>query len=144
MAVLIQDVKNAVRYLLQYDAIRFLGVGFWNLLFSAACFAILLKVVFRGSHYMMVLVLSTILGVTNSFVCHRWFTFRSTAPILRAYFRFYVVYGFQIGLTFLLMPVCVELLKLDPVVAQISLAVLTTVLTYFAHQKFSFREKSSD
>lgn len=139
MAIPIQYLKNAVRYLLQYDAIRFLGVGFWNLLFSAACFAILLKVVFRGSHYMMVLVLSTILGVTNSFICHRWITFRSKAPILRAYFRFYVVYGLQIGLTFVLMPVCVELLKVDPVLSQVSLAVLTTVLTYIGHQKYSFR-----
>jgi len=134
-------LKVFALHLLHYDAVRFVMVGVWNLLFSTVCFAVLLRYVFRGSHYMAVLVLATILGVTNSFICHRWITFRSKTPILRAYFRFYVVYGLQIGLTFVLMPVCVELLKVDPVLSQVSLAVLTTVLTYIGHQQYSFRKE---
>ena len=139
MALLKHDVKAVARRLLSHDAVRFLAVGVWNLLFSTLCFAGLFKWVFHGSHYMVALVVSTILSVTNSFVCHRWFTFRSDSPIIKAYLRFYLVYGFQIGLTFVLMPVCVELLKWHPNTAQVAVTFFTTVLTYFGHKHYSFR-----
>ena len=126
-------------WMLAHTVVRFIGVGVWNAVFSTVCYACIFHLLFGGRHYMAALVVSTILGVTNAFVCHRWFTFRSRAPMLRAYLRFYVVYGFQIGATFVLLPVCVEWLRLPPVLAQIVIAVLTTVLTYAGHKRYSFQ-----
>jgi hypothetical protein len=37
------------------------------------------------------------------------------------------------------MPVCVELLKWRPIMAQISVTFFTTVITYFGHKYFSFQ-----
>ena len=139
MALLNHDVRGVARTLLRHDAVRFVGVGVWNTVFATVCFAVLFKLVFRGSYYMVALVVSTILSVTNSFVCHRWFTFRSDASIIKAYLRFYLVYGFQIGLTFVLMPVCVELLKWHPIAALVAVTFFTTVLTYFGHKHYSFQ-----
>lgn len=61
MTLLNLNVRMIAGALLSHDAIRFLGVGVWNVLFSTVCFAVLLKFVFHGTHYMLVLVVSTIL-----------------------------------------------------------------------------------
>jgi putative flippase GtrA len=128
--------------LLGSTPLRFLLVGVWNFASSVAFFAWLYHMPFGRRHYMLVLAVTSVVGVTNSFVCHRLFTFRSKAPLLAAYLRFYIVYGVQIGLTFVLMPLCVEVLRLNAVLAQVLIAAGTTILTYFGHKSFSFQARS--
>ena len=128
------------RYLVAARPFRFLLVGLWNTVFSAASFAALYYLTGRRG-YMGVLTLSTILGVTNAFLCHRVFTFQSRAPFWRSYLRFYIIYGIQIGLNFALLPMAVEWFGISPVVAQLLIVALTTLLTYFGHRQFSFAAK---
>ena len=126
------------RSLWRHTTARFLVVGVWNSVFSFLCYAGLFYFSSGRYRYLWVLVPATILGVTNAFVCHRWITFRSKGSIVREYLRFYVVYGIQIGLNFALLPMAVELGHIPPMLAQITIVVLTTLLTYWGHARFSF------
>lgn len=130
--------------LVALEPFRFACVGVWNMVFSVICYAAIHRLLLGGRHYMLAAVIATILSVTNSFLFHRWFTFRSRTPVLSAYLRFYVVYGVQIGLNFLLLPLCVEWLHFEPTFSQASVVLATTALTYVGHRRFSFRMTPTD
>lgn len=124
--------------------LRFLVVGGWNFIFGYLAFA--------GCYWLMslrvpdwaIVVISSVLAITNSFVFHRWLTYRSHGNWFTEYLRFYVVYGGQVLLMMLLIHIFVTTLKYNAYVVSFILNVILTVLSYWAHKTFSFRLKSDE
>ena len=120
--------------------LRFLVAGAWNFAFGYGVFAGLYWA-FRGKvSDWLILVVATVLGITMSFLTHRFITYRSTGPWLKEYFRFYVVYGVQSVLNILMFWILVTLLKMNAYAVQFFIATSLTLASYWAHKWFSFRK----
>lgn len=125
--------------------IRYLLVGGWNTVFGMAVYAVLYQCWGDRAHYLLLLVPSNILAITNAYVCYKLIVFKTRGNLLSEYFRCYLVYGGAMFLGAILMSVLVEGLGISPIVANCACITLTTVVSYFAHRDFSFakRDKST-
>ena len=117
---------------------RFLIVGGWNFGFSYLFFAALYWMAHERLNDAIIMAVCSVVGITNAFVCHRFFTYRSTGPILREYVRFYAVYGVQIGLNFALFLAFVHVFATNPYWTQAILTVVLTLVSYWGHKHVSF------
>lgn len=120
--------------------LRFLLVGGWNFIFG--------YLVFAGLYYFfsdcisehIIVIISSILGITNSFIFHRWLTYQSKGVWWKEYFKFYVVYGGQIVLNLILVEIFVSHYKLNAYCVQFLILVFLTLLSYWGHKYFSFKK----
>jgi putative flippase GtrA len=127
--------------------IRFLMVGVWNTIFGYLVFVgldYLFNLFFSPRYvaYMSAAALSNVIAVTNAYFFHKHLTFKSKASgkaAFREYLRFYITYVFTFIIGMILLPIFVELLKLDPEIAAAIITLLLTVVSYISHNKFSFR-----
>jgi len=117
--------------------IRFLMAGAWNTGFGYGVF-IVLSVLPLKLHYVIVLIISNILGITNAYLCYKYFVFKTRGNYAREYARFYAIYGVTFVINLLLLPVLVEVFKIRPVIAQGLLIVVIIFGSYFGHKYFSF------
>ena len=121
--------------------IRYIAVGVWNTLFSYAAFVFLYYLTNSWLHYMLILVLSQIVGLTNAYVCYKLFVFKTKGNIVREYFRFYIVDGTTFIVNLLLIGLFVEILVINPVISQGIIAIIVVTMAYFGHSRFSFNTK---
>jgi putative flippase GtrA len=122
---------------------RFLIVGTWNFVFSYFVFALVCWMLRPFVHDALIFVISSIIGITGAFVTHRLLTYRSRGSVWVEYFRFYVVYGVQVGLNFVLFLLFVRVLARNPYVTQAVLATILTIVSYWGHKNFSFSASQS-
>lgn len=119
--------------------IRYVIIGLWNTVFSYAAFILIYYLTVDSLHYMVVLVLSQIVGLTNAYICYKVFVFKTRGNIIREYFRFYIVYGTTFIVNLALIALFVELLEFNPVISQGIIAFVVVVMAYVGHSRFSFK-----
>jgi len=120
--------------------VRFLVVGAWNFVFGYGVFAALYWVLNGTWPDWLITTVAAILGITMSFVTHRFITYRSHGCWWREYLRFYVVYGGQSLLNVLLIWLFVTWLELNAYVIQLAISIALTLASYWAHKNYSFKE----
>lgn len=120
--------------------IRFLAVGATNTVIGYGVFALLQLVAFRDVPfgYLASLVLSYAVGIAVAFVLYRRFVWKVRGNVLVDLLRFIGVYLTAIALNALLLPLLVEVAGLDPLLAQLVVLVITTLVSFFGHSRFSF------
>ena len=123
--------------------LRFLLVGCWNFVFGYLCFAAFYRLLSGRWPDWLILCAASVVGITNAFICHRRFTYRSDGPVLREYLKFYVVYGVQSLLNLLLFNLFVTRLGYNAYICQLAIALSLTFVSYWGHQFFSFRSSPS-
>lgn len=124
--------------------LRFLFVGGWNFIFGYCCFAALYWGLDGKFPDFVILLASSVLGITNSFITHRWVTYCSRGPVWREYFRFYMVYGVQVVLNLSLFWLFVTVWSFNAYYCQFVLNTVLTIASYFGHQKFSFAAETKN
>lgn len=121
-------------------ALRFLIVGGWNFAFGYGSFAGLYWL-FNGTWPdWLITTVSTVLGITMSFVTHRFITYRSHGCWWREYLRFYVVYGAQSLLNIGLIVLLVTHMRMNAYIVQLAITLVLTILSFWAHKLYSFRK----
>lgn len=90
-------------------------------------------------HYMPLLIVSQILGITFSYLTNKLIVFKTEGWSVPEYLRFATYYGIYFVLNLILLPVCVEFLRQDPVIAQLVISIGSVVATYFWHSRITFR-----
>lgn len=134
----------ALRARLASQPLRFLIVGGWNTVFGFGAFAGLWHLTRPlAMHYAQVMAIATVLAVTNAFACYRLFVFPSAAPLLHDYLRFWASYAFIIGVQFAALSLCVSGLGLQPVLSQALVMAVSLVVSFFTHQRFTFRQPAA-
>jgi putative flippase GtrA len=133
--------RVSVAALVADERVRFLVVGGINTVVGYLLFAALQLSVGHVIGYLGSLYGSYVLAVTLAFVLHRRFTFRveGTGSRLVDFVRFASVYVVSLAANTVVLPLLVELARLDPLVAQAISVVVTTIVSYFGHKYFSFR-----
>lgn len=120
--------------------LRFLLVGGVNFVFGYLVFAVLYWS-FSG-HWpdAVIVTVATVIGITESYLAHRFLTYRARGTWWREYLRFYVVYGAQYVVNLVAIWIFVTRLSLNAYVVQFVISVLLTVVSYWAHKNYSFRK----
>ena len=127
----------------QCAALRFLVVGAWNFVFGNGVFAGLYWILQSVWCDWAIATISSVLGITMSFLTHRFITYRSHGCWWHEYVRFYVVYGGQSVLNIFLIWLLVTRLKYNAYLMQLVISVALTLMSYWAHKLFSFRKAYS-
>mgnify|MGYP000927591298 CR=1 FL=1 len=130
--------------------IRFFLIGIWNTVFGYGTYIgldCLFAMVFQKRYvaYMTAAVLANVIATTSSFIFHKYITFKSKAKgkaIIIEYIKFYSTYTLTNILGLALLPVFVEVFKIDPKISGALLIPITAIVSYFGHSRFSFAEKS--
>ena len=123
-----------------YAPFRFLVVGAWNFVFGYCAFAGLYWVLQGIWRDWTIATLAAILGITMSFLTHRFITYRSNGCWWREYIRFYVVYGGISALNILLIWLLVTQMGYNAYLMQFLIQAMLTFASYCAHKLYSFRK----
>lgn len=125
--------------MLRSQPVRFLLVGGVNTAFGYSSFAALYFCLSRFVHYLVIVLISTVVNVTFSYLTYKFLVFQTHGDYLREYLRFYAVYAVPIGLGVVLFPACIELLHMNAYLAQAAVMAVTVAVSYFGHRNISFR-----
>jgi putative flippase GtrA len=139
-------VANVIRRLLEDQRVRFLVIGGINTAVGYGLFALFVLTVGKSIGYFGSLYASYAIATVIAFVLHRRFTFRAdkTGRVIVDFLRFQSVYVVALAVNTIALPVLVEWARIAPLVAQASIVVVTTVISYFGHKWFSFRRPDVD
>jgi len=118
--------------------IRFLFVGAFNFAFGYGVFALFWWLFGASWPDWLIVLVTTVIGITESFLTHRFVTYRAHGCWWREYLRFYVVYGVQTLLNMVVIRICVTNLGWNAYVVQFATLVLMTFGSYWAHKLYSF------
>jgi len=125
------------------QAVRYVLVGAWNTVFGYGLFVLLHQLLSGTVHYIVILVVASLVAILNAFVCHRRFVFRVQGSVLLDLARFSVVYLVALAANVALLPLLVEVLGLHVLVGQALVVAGTVVASFFAHRSFSFRRPAA-
>ena len=118
--------------------VRFFLVGAWNTLFGYLVFIGLYAALGRRVNYLLILVISQIVAVTNAYLSYKWGVFRTKGYGWGEYLRFWTVYLYTFAANLILLPICVKGFGMGPVLAQGLLTILCASASYLAHHRFTF------
>lgn len=133
----INKIQSLIKKLLNKQGFRFLMVGGINTAVGYGAYALLL---FFGMQYLVANTLATIIGVINSYLWNRLFTFKSKNKALGEMVRFVLVYLVSYCASMLFLYLIVGKLGLNTYLAGILNIVLTTTVSWFGHKNFSFKK----
>jgi putative flippase GtrA len=139
-------MRERVVALFADQRMRFLAVGGFNMVLGYVTFGALTLWVFHEVRfgYLLSLVCSYALGIVVAFVLYRRLVYDVRGHVLRDFARFVMVYAASIGVNAAVLPLLVEGLDAPPLVAQAVAIGITTLMSFFGHQSFSFRRDPED
>ena len=121
--------------------LRYLIVGGWNTVFGYCVFAFLYFMLSTRIHYIIIAIISSIIAITMAYAGYKLFVFKTKGNYLSEYLKFYVVYGFSMILGLVLLPIFVEVLKLNVYLAQAVATLTCTFVSFIGHRNFSFKKR---
>ncbi len=121
------------------EKIRYIAVGGWNTVFGLASFTLLYWLFSKAVNYLLILVASNVVSITNAYICYKFLVFRTRGNYLREYLRFYVIYGAAFLGNIALMFILVSYLKMNPIASQGIIMFFIFACSYFGHKYFSFK-----
>lgn len=134
----ILSVESARNIWLDSRKVRFLAIGAWNTLFGYLSFYVLFLIVADRLHYLFVALIAHFVAVTQSYFTQRRLVFLSNAPIAREFLRFNTSHIGTLLFGLLAMSLLVETVGLSPLAAQAIIIVMSMILSYLLHSRFSF------
>jgi len=113
-------------------------VGGINTAVGYGCYALFLLI---SIPYLIANTLATIIGVANSYLWNRYFTFKSKNKATSEIVRFSLVYlvSYLISMVFLF--IIVGKLGINTYLAGLLNITITTLISWFGHKNFSFKVK---
>jgi putative flippase GtrA len=122
---------------------RFLAVGAFNTVLGYGLFVVFEGLLDGDYSYLLSLYLSYAIAIVVAFWLHRRVTFRVTGRegVVRSFVRFVGVYIVTLAINTVALPVLVEWVGLNPLLAQAIVVVATTIISYLGHKFFSFRRR---
>ncbi|MBV9594516.1 MAG: GtrA family protein [Actinobacteria bacterium] len=133
------SMVGRLRKLLHDERLRFVVIGGINTAFAFLVFAVLEYTIGHHVFYMVVLLITHLLGVLEAFTLYRLFVFRVKGNLIVDLLRFESVNLGALAVNAALLPLLVEVGHLHVVLAQLIVLAVVTTGTYLAHKHFSFR-----
>ena len=118
---------------------KFVVVGAWNTLVGYLIFVGVALLAGDRLHHQVILAISFAISVVNAYVMQRYFVFQSRAPVWREFPRFVTVNLSALAINAILLEILVRM-SVELLLAQLIATFATTLLSFVAHQAWSFRE----
>jgi putative flippase GtrA len=115
--------------------IKFAVIGAANTVIGYGIFYALIHFHF---HYLFALLASSVFGITNSYFWNKYWVFTSEHHFKRELPRFIIVYLGSLMINAALLPVFVEMLKIDPTIAQLFFLFFLPLFTFAGLKYWSF------
>ena len=128
---------------LNNEKIRYLLVGGYNTAFGYILFVILLMLLKDRVHYLIVLVISHVISVTNAYFAYKFLVFKTRGQWLHEFGKFNMVYLGVLAINLMALPAMVELLSIRPAIGQAVFVVITVIVSYLGHKHFSFKGRDA-
>jgi len=120
------------------EKIKYILIGVWNTFVGYLTFIALYYLLQKRLNYLIILVYSNIISITNSYLCYKFFVFKTKGNYCNEYLRFYLVYGASFLANMILMPVFVEIVRIKPIPAQGIILFFSVMFGYLGHKHYSF------
>jgi putative flippase GtrA len=133
------ETRNATGPIWRCREARFLMVGGGNTVGGYAISSLVYYLLHRFLPLLFIISICTIINVSVSFVTNKFLVFRTRGNYLTEYLRFYLVSAVPIGLSFVLLPIAIDRLQMNPYVAIAAITGIGVVISYFGHTHISFR-----
>jgi putative flippase GtrA len=130
----------AARQKLDTQRMRYLLAGGWNTFFGYTASIVIYSLLSNRLHVVEIAVLGNIIAITMAFLTYKLFVFQTKGNWLREYFRSYLVYGGMALVGIGLLWIMVDGLHIPFWQAQGLVILLTVVISYFGHSRFTFRK----
>ena len=134
-------MKGMVLRLLDDERVRFVLIGGINTVVGYALFVAFELSLGRIFGYLGSLYASYAIATLLAFYLHRRFTFRvsQSGRIFVDFLRFQSVYAVSLIINTAALPLLVELLRMNPLLAQGIIVIITTAISYVGHKYFTYR-----
>jgi putative flippase GtrA len=137
--------------------LRYLCVGVWNTLFGYGTYAAFVALYshFLPHHYLpltvdLASISATPISITMSYLCYKFFVFRTHGNYLREWTRCFAVYGSGMIPNLIALPILTKALqqlshlhRAAPYAAGALMTGFTAIYSYIGHKKFSFAPPKS-
>ena len=133
------DMKFTTLSMFQSRKVRYLIVGGANTLIGYSLGVGLYYVLSPTLHILLIGAISSVLAISVSFTTYKLFVFRTRGHWLTEYLRSYVIYGGMALLGIILLWVLVDSMQLPIWLAQGVSILITVVISYVGHARFTFR-----
>lgn len=119
---------------------RFLLAGMVNTCVGLAIYPLLYLILEpMGMGYISVLLIAQVICITFSFWTNKYFVFKSKGDLRSEYIKFFSFHGFYLLINLIALPVLVELIQLNPIIAQTIFSIFIIVTSYFWHNVVTFK-----
>jgi putative flippase GtrA len=135
--------RQSISKFLKSAKFRYLAAGAWNTVFGYFIGVILYLFLSPHAHLVMIAIISNVIAITMSFMTYKLIVFRTPGNWLLEYLRCYIVYGFNAILGIFFLWLFVNVIGLNIWIAQGISIVVTVIISFFLHQRFTFRPSSS-
>lgn len=135
---LLTFIKKTIDDLLKHKEVRFLIVGGINTVVGYAAFALFVSI---GLQYLIANTLATVIGVINSYLWNRFFTFKSKGKAMGEIIRFSLVYATSYCISMLFLYLIVGRFGVNVYIAGALNIIITTTISWFGHKNFSFKHE---
>ena len=123
---------------LKQKGLHFLLVGIWNTVFGIGLYTA--AVLWLGQrHYLWLSLIVGFIAVVQAYLCHKFFVFKTQGHYLTEFVKFYTVYLVSAPIGLGLMYICVDILQISAVYANILVTGVITIFSFIGHNWFSFR-----
>jgi len=92
-----------------------------------------------GVGYIRALIFSQIICISFSFFSNKYFVFKTKGNIKKEYPKFFAFYGIYFVLNIICLPAMVEVLYMNPIVAQTLFSFAIILSSYFWHNTITFK-----
>lgn len=118
---------------------RFVAVGILNTFVGVGAYFILLDL---NIYYLFSSLIAHIIGVTNSFIWNKKWTFKSNGNLLNEFFKFNLVYAVIFVVNLVLLVLFVEKFRFNPKIAGVFALGICAMISFFGHKYWSFKGES--
>ena len=121
---------------------RYLLAGAWNTAFGYLSGVAIYYEYGNKLGILLVAISSNILSISMAFLTYKLFVFKTKGNWAIEYMRTYLVYGFSAIAGILLLSIFVKSLNIKFWIAQGLVIIITVVISYLGHKKFTFKDSS--
>ena len=123
--------------------VRFILAGIINTVFGLSAYPIIYYSLAKFNlHYLVILFISQVICITFSYATNKVFVFKTTGNVWSEYIKFSSFYLSYFLVNLGALPFMVEILKMNPIFAQIIFTFVVAISSFFWHSKISFAKNN--
>ena len=115
---------------------KFIFVGFINITVFYGTYYVMLQL---GFFYAIALTVGTAVGILNSYIWNKFFTFKSKKVSASEPAKFLIVHAIQYLSNLLIIHMCISFVGISPELAGLVAITIGTFISYLGHKFWSFR-----